>query len=186
MHILVTGGAGYCGSVAVAKLRAAGHSVVVFDNLATGFRAAVDPGAAFVQGDLRDADAVTRLFQQERAFDGILHFASASLVGESMRQPLHYLRDNLIGATNLLEQAVSHGVERFIFSSTANLFGAPDAIPIPPDAPVTPGSPYGGSKYFIERTLHWFGQVYGLRYACLRYFNAAGATAQLGEAQQPP
>lgn len=186
MHILVSGGAGYCGSVAVAELLAAGHSVVVFDNLATGFRTAVDPGAAFVEGDLCDADAVARVFQQERAFDGILHFASASLVGESMRQPLRYLRDNLVGATNLLEQAVARGVERFIFSSTANLFGTPDTIPIPPDAPVTPGSPYGESKYFIERTLAWFAQIYGLRYACLRYFNAAGATQQLGEAQQPP
>jgi UDP-glucose 4-epimerase len=156
MKILVTGGAGYCGSVTVAELVAAGHNVVVFDNLSQGHRAAVDPQAAFIEGDLCDADAVRRVFHQYGKFDGIMHFAGHTLVGESMQQPLKYLRDNLVAGANLLEQAVAHDVERFILSSTANLFDSPDTLPIAADAPINPGSPYGESKHFLERTLHWF------------------------------
>jgi UDP-glucose 4-epimerase len=185
MKVLVTGGAGYCGSITVAELVAAGHEVVVFDNLSQGHRAAVHPEAAFVAGDLRDADAVARLFRQQRGFDGIMHFAAATLVGESMQQPLKYLRDNLLAGTNLLEQAVAHGVDRFILSSTANMFGEPERMPIEADDRIAPGSPYGESKYFMERTLHWFERIYGLRYLSLRYFNAAGGTPDRGEAHQP-
>jgi UDP-glucose 4-epimerase len=185
MKVLVTGGAGYCGSITVAELVAAGHEVVVFDNLSQGHRAAVHPEAAFVAGDLRDAEAVARLFRQQRGFDGIMHFAAATLVGESMQQPLKYLRDNLLAGTNLLEQAVAHGVDRFILSSTANMFGEPERMPIEADDRVAPGSPYGESKYFMERTLHWFERIYGLRYLSLRYFNAAGGTPDRGEAHQP-
>jgi UDP-glucose 4-epimerase len=185
LKILVTGGAGYIGSICAAELLAAGHDVVVFDNLYQGHRAAVPSGAAFVEGDLRDPDAVTRLFREHHGFDGIMHFASFTLVGESMQLPLKYLRDNLVAAANLLEQAVAHGVGRFILSSTANLFDDPATIPIDADERIVPGSPYGESKYFIERTLHWFERIYGLKYACLRYFNAAGGTPDRGEHHEP-
>ena len=185
MKVLVTGGAGYIGSIATAELIEAGHEVVVFDSLYQGHRAAVHPDAAFVEGDLRDADAVARLFQEHRGLDGIMHFASFTLVGESMQQPLKYLRDNLLAGSNLLEQAVAHGVGRFILSSTANLFDDPAKMPIEPDERIVPGSPYGESKFFLERALHWFERIYGLKYACLRYFNAAGDTPDRGEDHAP-
>lgn len=185
MKVLVTGGAGYIGSITSAELLQAGHDVVVFDNLYQGHREAVPDGAAFMEGDLRDEAAVARLFQEHRGFDGILHFASFTLVGESMQLPLKYLRDNLVAGANLLEQAVQHGVGRFILSSTANLFDAPERIPIEPDERIVPGSPYGESKFFLERTLHWFERIHGLKYACLRYFNAAGDTPDRGEDHEP-
>lgn len=185
MKILVTGGAGYIGSIATAELIAAGHQVVVFDNLYQGHRAAVHPEAAFVEGDLRDSDAVAGLFRDHTGIDGMMHFASFTLVGESMQQPLKYLRENLVAGANLLEQAVAHGVERFILSSTANLFDDPAKMPIEPDERIVPGSPYGESKYFLERTLYWYRRIYGLKYACLRYFNAAGGTPNRGEHHEP-
>lgn len=185
MKVLVTGGAGYIGSITAAELVQAGHAVVVFDNLYQGHRAAVHPDAAFVEGDLRDTDAVKRLFQEHKGIDGIMHFASFTLVGESMEQPLMYLRDNVIAGSNLLEQAAAHNVGRFILSSTANLFDDPQTMPIEPDDRIVPGSPYGESKFFLERLLHWFERIYGMRYACLRYFNAAGDTANRGEDHDP-
>jgi UDP-glucose 4-epimerase len=185
VKLLVTGGAGYIGSVCTAELLAAGHEVVVFDNLYQGHRDAVHPDAAFVQGDLRDAEAVKKLFDDHRGLDGIMHFASYTLVGESMREPLKYLRDNLVAGANLLEQAVAHDVGRFILSSTANLFEEPESMPIEPDNKIVPGSPYGESKFFLERTLFWFNRIYGLKYACLRYFNAAGDTPERGEDHDP-
>jgi UDP-glucose 4-epimerase len=185
VKVLVTGGAGYIGSITTAELLKAGHEVVVFDSLYQGHREAVPEGAAFMEGDLRDADAVARLFQTHRGLEGIMHFASFTLVGESMQLPLKYLRDNLVAGANLLEQAAQHGVGRFILSSTANLFDAPERIPISADERIVPGSPYGESKYFLERTLHWFERIYGLKYACLRYFNAAGDTPDRGEDHDP-
>jgi UDP-glucose 4-epimerase len=185
VKILVTGGAGYIGSITAAELLVAGHDVVVFDNLYQGHRQAVPKGATFVQGDLQDTDAVARLFAEHSGIDGIMHFASYTLVGESMQQPLKYLRGNLVAGANLLEQAVQNGVGRFILSSTANLFGDPARVPIEPDDRIDPGSPYGDSKLFLERTLHWFEQIYGMRYACLRYFNAAGDTPERGEDHTP-
>ena len=185
MKILVTGGAGYIGSTATAELLQAGHDVIVFDNLYQGHAAAVHPDATFVQGDLSDRDAVAALFTAHAGIDGIMHFASYTLVGESVQFPLKYLRDNLVNAANLLDQAVAHSVERFILSSTANLFGDPQRIPIDEQEVVVPGAPYGESKWFIERMLHWFGTLYGLRYACLRYFNAAGGTPTRGEDHDP-
>jgi UDP-glucose 4-epimerase len=175
MNILVTGGAGYIGSHVVEELAEAGEAVVVFDNLYTGHRAAVDPRAKFVLGDLKDAGAVQRLFD-EHAFDGVMHFASHTLVGESMQQPFLYLGDNVTNALNLLRAMVDHGVKRFILSSTANLFDAPERMPIDEHERIVPGSPYGESKFIIERLLYWLDRVHGLRYAALRYFNAAGAS----------
>lgn len=185
MKILVTGGAGYIGSVTTAELVRAGHRVVVVDNLYQGHRAAVDPAAAFVEADLADRAAVARVFGAHPDIDGIMHFASYTLVGESMALPLKYLRDNLVNAANLLEAAVEAGVTRFILSSTANLFDDPERMPIDERERIVPGSPYGESKFFIERLLHWFERIHGLRYACLRYFNAAGDLPTVGEDHDP-
>ena len=162
MNILVTGGAGYIGSHVVEELVEAGESVVVFDNLYTGHRAAVDPRAQFVLGDLKDAEAVQRLFD-EHSFDGVMHFASHTLVGESMQQPFLYLGDNVTNALNLLRAMVDHNVKRFILSSTANLFDAPERMPIDEKERIVPGSPYGESKFIIERLLYWMDRVHGLR-----------------------
>lgn len=183
--ILVTGGAGYIGSITTAELIKAGHNVVVFDNLYQGHRKAVHKQAAFVQGDLANKADIQKVFKKHPDIDGIMHFASYTLVGESMEQPLMYLRDNLVNAANLLEVAIPAGVRRFILSSTANLFDDPERIPIEPTERIVPGSPYGESKYFIERLLFWFKRIYGLRYVCLRYFNACGDTRDIGEDHTP-
>ncbi|KAB8142973.1 UDP-glucose 4-epimerase GalE [Chloroflexia bacterium SDU3-3] len=185
MKVLVTGGAGYIGSVTSAELLAAGHEVVVFDNLYQGHAAAVPAGAAFVQGDLHNPADIERLFAEHKGIDGIMHFASYTLVGESMQKPAKYLRDNLVAGVNLLDQAVANGVSRFILSSTANLFENPTKLPIEPDEHIEPGSPYGESKFFLERCLHWYEKIYGLRHACLRYFNASGDTPDRGEDHDP-
>lgn len=185
MKVLVTGGAGYIGSICTAELLAAGHECVVFDSLYQGHAEAVPAGVPLFVGDLCDAGAVKKLFQEHRGFDAIMHFASYTLVGESMQKPLKYLRENLVAGANLLEQAVEHGVGRFILSSTANLFDDPAKMPIEPDERIVPGSPYGESKYFLERTLYWFERIYGLKYACLRYFNASGDTPNRGEDHTP-
>lgn len=186
MKILVTGGAGYIGSITTAELIQAGHEVVVFDNLYQGHAEGVHPQASFMQGDLADKAAIERVFTEHAGIDGIMHFASYTLVGESMEKPLLYLRDNLVNAANLLEVAVAnHGVRRFILSSTANLFDDPARMPIDENERIVPGSPYGESKFFVERLLFWFERIYGLRYACLRYFNACGDTLGRGEDHDP-
>jgi UDP-glucose 4-epimerase len=185
VKILVTGGAGYIGSITAAELLQAGHDVVVIDNLSQGHREAVPAQAMFVQGELKDQQTLEQLFAEHSDIDGIMHFASFTLVGESMQLPLKYLRDNVLCAANLLEQAAAHGVQRFILSSTANLFDQPERMPIDEHERVVPGSPYGESKFMIERMLHWFEQIYGLRSVCLRYFNAAGDTPERGEDHDP-
>lgn len=186
MKILVTGGAGYIGSVVGEVLVNRGDEVVVIDNLLFGHREAVHPAAEFIQGDLSDRSTVRALFDAH-AFDGIMHFASHTLVGQSMEQPFLYLGDNVRNALNLLEEAVAHGVKRFILSSTANLFDAPERMPIDEEERIVPGSPYGESKNLIERILFWLDRTQGVRYAALRYFNAAGAspTGERGEDHDP-
>ncbi|MFM7677656.1 MAG: UDP-glucose 4-epimerase GalE [Roseiflexaceae bacterium] len=185
MKVLVTGGAGYIGSVATAELIAAGHEVVVVDNLYQGHREAVHPDAQFVQGDLLDADTCTQLFATHKGIDAVMHFASYTLVGESMQHPAKYLRDNTVAGVNLIDAAVNAGVGRIIVSSTANLFDEPESMPIEPENKIVPGSPYGESKYILERTLHWYERIHGIKYACLRYFNAAGGTPHRGEDHTP-
>ncbi|NIL97084.1 MAG: UDP-glucose 4-epimerase GalE [Planctomycetales bacterium] len=182
--ILVTGGAGYIGSVAVERLIEAGYDVVVLDNLSMGHRAAVHPAATFVEGDLADRQAIESLFDAHPV-QAIMHFASKTLVGESMQQPFLYLGDNVVNGVNLLSVAVQRGVRKFILSSTANLFDQPSRIPIDENEAIVPGSPYGESKYILERILSWLDRTCGLRYAALRYFNAAGATEQRGEDHDP-
>ena len=184
MKILVTGGAGYIGSVATEMLIQRGHSVLVFDNLQQGHRDALEPGAGFIQGDLRDAAVINTAIGDYRP-DAVMHFASNSLVGESMRDPFAYLGDNVVAGLNLLRAMDAHGVWRIILSSTANLFADPLKMPIDEDERIIPGSPYGESKGIIERMLHWLSVTRGLRYACLRYFNAAGATERHGEDHNP-
>jgi len=184
MRILVTGGAGYIGSVVTEHLIEAGDEVVVLDNLSQGHRAAVPPQAAFIQGDVGDRALLDDIFRAH-SIDGVMHFASFTLVGESMQQPFLYLRDNVVNGLTLLEAMVEHGVRRFILSSTANLFDQPQRLPIAEDEALVPGSPYGESKHILERALHWLDRIYGLRYAALRYFNAAGATVERGEDHHP-
>ena len=174
MNILVTGGAGYIGSIVTAELVESGEQVMVFDNLSMGHRQAVHPSATFVQGDLADRAALDSVFATHHV-DAVMHFASYTLVGESMKQPFKYIGDNVTNGLNLLQAAVQAGVRRFILSSTANLFDQPERMPIDEEERIIPGSPYGESKFILERMLHWLDRIYGMRYAALRYFNAAGA-----------
>ncbi len=184
MKVLVTGGAGYIGSITVEQLVAAGEEVVVFDNLYQGHRAAVHPDAVFVEGDLADKAAIDAVMAEHEP-DAIMHFASHTLVGESMENPFRYLGENVANGANLLQSAVEHGVLRFILSSTANLFDDPERIPIAETERIVPGSPYGESKYMLERMLYWMDRTKGMRYAALRYFNAAGASDERGEDHSP-
>ena len=186
MNILVTGGAGYIGSIVTEELINQGDAVIVFDNLYYGHRAAVHPEATFIEGDLADRAAVKSLFATYDV-DAVMHFASYTLVGESMEQPFMYLGDNVTNGLNLLQEAVAHGVRRLILSSTANLFDDPERMPIDEEERIVPGSPYGESKNILERMLNWLDRIYGFRYAALRYFNAAGASpsGERGEDHDP-
>lgn len=183
---LVTGGAGYVGSHVVAALLERGAEITVYDSLRQGHEWAVLPGATLVVADLADGDKLDEVLAAG-PWSGVLHFAALSLVGESMRRPYYYLLENAVNGIRLIEACVRHGVPRFVLSSTAALFGNPEVIPIPEDAKVNPGSPYGESKYMIERALHWADRIHGLRSASLRYFNAAGAdpAGRLGEDHDP-
>ncbi|WP_428488499.1 UDP-glucose 4-epimerase GalE [Rhodopila sp.] len=183
---LVTGGAGYVGSHLVAALAERGARVTVLDNLSTGHRHAVPAGIKLVQADLSDSAAVEAVFAAN-PYDAVFHFAALSQVGESMRMPMRYLLDNAANGIRLIDACVRHGVGRFVLSSTAALFNQAGDAPIPETAPIDPQSAYGDSKWMIERALRWGGQVHGLRTACLRYFNAAGAdpAGRLGEDHRP-
>ncbi len=183
---LVTGGAGFVGSHLVLALLERGDEVVVFDDLSTGHRAAVPDGARLVVGSLADAAAL-ELVLADGSWDAVFHFAALSLVGDSMRAPLRYLRDNVGNGMRLIDGCVRHGVRRFVLSSTANIFGAASTPMLAEDAPIEPASAYGESKRMIERALLWAERVHGLRAASLRYFNAAGAdpVGRLGEDHRP-
>ena len=184
MKILVTGGAGYIGSAVVEQLIAQGESVVVFDNFSQGHCAAVHPDAVLVKGDLANRAAIDAVLTQHRP-EAVMHFASKTLVGESMQDPFLYLGDNVTNGLNLFKSMVEHGVKRIILSSTANLFDEPERMPIDESERIIPGSPYGESKFILERLLHWLDRVCGVRFASLRYFNAAGATPTRGEDHDP-
>ena len=183
-RILITGGAGYVGSVSAEAFLTAGHDVVVLDDLTTGHRAAVPAGASLHAGTYTDTEALARLLDAER-IEAILHCAARSLVGESIRDPAKYYRDNVAGGVALLEAVRTTGVQRLVFSSTAAVYGVPDATPIPEDAPLRPINAYGETKRTFEGALAWYGRAYGLRSVSLRYFNVAGATDTLGEAHDP-
>jgi UDP-glucose 4-epimerase len=185
-RFLVTGGAGYVGSHTVLALLDAGHEVVVYDNLRQGHREAVPAGVPLIEADIGNTRRLD-LVLGDGTWDAVFHFAALSLVGESMQNPFLYLMENAVGGMRLVEACVHFGVKRFVLSSTANLFGSPQRIPIDESEAVDPGSPYGESKLMIERTLHWAGRIHGLRSACLRYFNAAGADpdGRAGEDHDP-
>ena len=183
MRILVSGGAGYVGSVSVERLLAAGHEVVVLDDLSTGHRAAVD-GARLVTGSYGDGQATADLLASER-IEAILHCAARSLVAESLADPARYYRDNVSGGVALLEAARTVGIRRLVFSSTAAVYGAASQILIPEDAPLDPINPYGETKRTFESALRWYGVAYGLRSVALRYFNVAGASERNGEQHDP-
>ena len=184
MKILVTGGAGYIGSVTVEMLVEAGAEVVVLDDLSLGHRAAVHPAATLEVCSLAERPAVDAVLARHRP-EAVMHFAARSQVGESMRAPFRYIGDNVTSGLNLIESMVEHGVSRFILSSTAALFGEPGKIPIDEDERIVPGSPYGESKHILERILEWTARIHGMRYAALRYFNAAGASEARGEHHDP-
>ncbi|MBQ9454411.1 MAG: UDP-glucose 4-epimerase GalE [Thermoguttaceae bacterium] len=184
MQVLVTGGAGYIGSVTVEKLIEAGYDVVVFDNLYQGHRAAVHPKATFVLGDLAKKDEIKSALETYKPA-AVLHFAAYSLVGESVENPFKYMGDNVSNAANLLSAMLETGVNKFILSSTANLFDDPESMPITEKERIVPGSPYGESKAMIERYLYWLDRIKGFRYVALRYFNAAGASLERGEDHHP-
>lgn len=185
MELLIVGGCGYIGSHMVKQLSRAGHLVVVLDNLTTGFRE-LGRNGKLVVGDLADTVLLERLFR-EYSFDGVMHFAAASLVGESMQDPGKYYRNNVANTLNLLEVMVRHEVKQFIFSSTAATFGEPEYVPIDEAHPQRPINPYGASKLMVERMLQDFHAAYGLNSVCLRYFNACGADpeGELGECHNP-
>jgi UDP-glucose 4-epimerase len=184
MHLLVIGGAGYIGSVTVAEALAAGHQVTVYDSLVTGHRAAISPGARFVQGDVSDAAGLDRLLSEGRP-DGVVYYGGLIAAGESMEKPGLYFATNVSGVITLLNALVDHGVRRFVFSSSAAIYGDPETLPIPEDAAINPTNPYAETKVVVERLLAWYDSLCGLRSVSLRYFNAAGAAEALGEDHRP-
>ncbi|SER44480.1 UDP-glucose 4-epimerase GalE [Corynebacterium cystitidis] len=178
MKLLVTGGAGYVGSVCTAVLVEAGHNVTVIDNLSTGNREAVVDGARLIEGDVRSAaDSVLA----EGDFDGVLHFAARSLVGESMEVPEEYWQDNLVTTLALLDAMRAHHVPSLVFSSTAATYGEPAVVPITEDMPTAPTNPYGATKLAIDYAITSYCQAHGLAATSLRYFNVAGAYGEIGE-----
>ena len=185
MKILVVGGAGYIGSHMVKMLVDSDHEPVTFDDLSCGFREAV-LGGEFIQGSIADREAIAHVLVSHR-FDAVMHFASFIQVGESVRNPSIYYRNNLSNTLNLLDAMVAANVKRFIFSSTAAIFGEPVYVPIDEKHPQKPMNPYGASKQMVERALQDYDRAYGLRSVCLRYFNAAGAhpDAAIGERHEP-
>ncbi len=184
MNVLVAGGAGYIGSVTVEQLVSAGHSVVVVDDLSRGHRDAVAPEAELAVGDLGDRSFLDTVLAG-RHFDAAMHFAAASLVGESVTDPALYYRNNIGKGIELVQALIAHGVRKLIFSSTAATFGEPRSVPIREDAVQDPTNPYGRTKLYFERFLADCDAAYGLKSVCLRYFNAAGASARFGEDHTP-
>ena len=181
---MVTGGAGYIGSATAQLLLQQGHAVTILDNLSRGHRGSVPETARFIEGDVADTELLCHSFQQG-SFDAVMHFAAFAEVGESMRLPELYFRNNTLNTCNLLEACLAHKVSRFVFSSTCAVFGDPQRVSIDESVPKNPLNPYGESKLQIERILAWFQKIHGLRYAVLRYFNAAGAWGRLGEHHDP-
>ena len=183
MRVLVTGGAGYIGSIVTDHLLRAGHAVTVLDNLVMGWREAVPPQAEFIHADTGDQAALEQLFSSH-SFEAVMHFAALIEAGESVEHPEQYFDNNSARTLTLLRVMLKHGVLRFVFSSTAAVYGEPNQVPIPEDHPLAPTNPYGESKLIVEQMLQWIHTAHGLRYASLRYFNAAGASPMRGEAHR--
>ena len=183
MNILVTGGAGYIGSVTAEALLKAGHSVIVYDSLVTGHRAAVPNGATFIQADLSDSHALVETLTKEK-FEAVMHFAAFIEAGESMKDPGRFYQNNFTNSLTLMETAVRAGVKRFVLSSTAAVYQSSDE-PLTEDLPLGPTNVYGHTKLMVEEVLERYRQIHGLHFAALRYFNACGALNGRGEAHQP-
>jgi len=184
MKVLITGGAGYIGSVITEELLNAGHEAIVFDSLYKGHRAAVDARAKFVAGDLMNVAVLTSALK-ENEIGAVIHMAADSLVGESVEHPAKYYQNNVVNGLNLLGAMRVGGVSKLVFSSTAATYGEPEKQPIEENDPARPANPYGETKLAFEHALRWYENAYGLRYASLRYFNAAGASGQFGEWHDP-
>ena len=183
MHVLVVGGAGYIGSVTVEELLNAGHRVTVLDDLSHGHRGAVDERAALVIGSTADPAQLERAFAEP--VDAVIHFAALIAVGESMEKPGEYFENNVGNTINLLNAMLAHDVRRFVFSSTAAVFGGPQYVPLDERHPLVPVNPYGQSKLMVEQMLRWYDERKGVKYVALRYFNASGATRKFGEDHHP-
>ena len=180
MKILVVGGAGYIGSVCAELLLDEGHTVCIVDNLSEGHRAAVDSRAEFIEGDLGTIDPIRSALTAFRP-EAVMHFAASALVAESMENPSKYFRNNVSNGLNLLDAMVATGVNQLVFSSTCAIFGPPERLPIDETLSKRPINPYGESKLAFEKILRWYGEIHGLRFVSLRYFNAAGASGKFGE-----
>ena len=184
MKILVTGGAGYIGSVVTEELIKDGHDVVVYDSLYKGHRAAIAPGAEFVHADLNDTATLTSTLQS-RAVEAVIHMAADSLVGESCENPAKYYRNNVLNGLNLLDAMRQSSARRLVFSSTAATYGEPEKQPITEEAANAPTNPYGETKLTFEHALRWYDEAFGMKFVSLRYFNAAGASERFGEDHDP-
>jgi UDP-glucose 4-epimerase len=184
LNILITGGAGYIGGTVAEKLIAEGHAVTIFDNLCHGHRSMLPAGAVFIEGELADRALIEQTLRTG-AFDGVMHFAALIEAGQSMQKPELYFRNNSATTLTLLEAMLATGCTRFVFSSTAALYGEPESTPILEDAPLRPTNAYGESKLLVEQMLRWFHQIHGFSYASLRFFNVAGAVPGRGEAHEP-
>lgn len=184
MKVLVTGGAGYIGSVTTELLLDSGHEAVVFDNLERGHREAVDSRARLIEGDLRNRDAILRAMADVKP-DAVVHFAAYALVPESMKDPGMYYHNNVTGGVNLIEAMLRSNVGAIVFSSTCATYGQPATVPITEDLPQQPENPYGDSKLAFEKALRWYHELKGIKTVYLRYFNACGATEKFGEDHEP-
>ncbi len=184
MRVLVTGGAGYIGSVVTEQLVKDGHAVVVYDNLAKGHANAVVDGAEFVEGDLIEGDKLNNTLHDNR-IEAVIHMAASSLVGESVEKPAKYYHNNLVAGLALLDAMLACDVKKIVFSSTAAVYGEPEKQPISESDPTNPTNTYGETKLAFERAMNWYEHAHGVRYASLRYFNAAGATENCGEDHDP-
>ena len=184
MKILVVGGAGYIGSVCSELLLNEGHEVVIFDNLSQGHRAAVDSRTHFIEGELAERQQIQTALSTQRP-DAVMHFAANALVEESMQNPSKYFRNNICNGLNLLDAMVASGIRRIVFSSTCAIFGPPDRVPIDETAQPRPINPYGESKLAFEKILRWYDEIHGVKFVCLRYFNASGASEKFGEDHRP-
>jgi len=184
MNILVTGGAGYVGSVVAEELLKKGHEVIILDSLQQGHKGAVAPGAEFIFADVCSAEALDGVFQRAK-IDAVMHMAAETVVEYSMTDPKRYFHNNIVGGMTLLNAMLKHRVHKLIFSSSAAAYGDPQSIPVEEDHPKLPVNSYGESKLMFERILEWYGKAYGLKHISLRYFNAAGASEFLGEDHHP-
>jgi len=180
MNVLVTGGAGYIGSICAEELLNAGHQVTVYDNLTEGHRSAVDSRAKFILGKPEQEGDILNAVKSARP-GAVMHFAASALVGESIANPKKYFHNNVVNSLKLLDAAVECGIKKIIFSSTCAIYGLPDKIPMTEDLLQRPINPYGESKLMFEKILQWYQKVYGLEFIAFRYFNAAGASEKFGE-----